>query len=463
MKRARMLLAATTAAALVAPAAAHADSVVYLKGGEVWVTHADGSGARQFTQHAYGWSSPSEADDGTIVAAGGLSRVNPDGTDSDGSSELYRFRGDGNQIGGATPTYGSYSSPSCVAYPPAQVRVSPDASRIAYGIYSCGDFGHMVALWTPAGATRLTFPNQSQGQVDFTEPAWINSSRFAISHSGPPVFGAHFGEHYVGDGDNVGVGWSESASPMADETAHAVISRSGKEAAVFFEDASSWTDGKPRDLRLVVYENPSMPSDFNAGYGDPVCNVALDAAHTSDVHHLSPSLSPDGTKVMWGDDRGVEVASLASGCPGIVAHLLIPGAAEPFYAKGNEQPGAANPVQPGRPTTTPTPPQPRPQPVGPTPAPAFTLHLTVPKRVKRSALLKHGLKLRVTCSAACSAKLTLRARSKTVARASRTLDAAGTAKVTLRVRRRALRGRKLSLVVRASAGSTTVSRKVRVR
>jgi hypothetical protein len=341
-------LGAFAAAAVAAPAA-QADSVVYLKGGNVWIAAPDGSRARQLTLHQYGWSSPSEADDGTIVAAGGLQRVNPGGTDSDGSDQLYRFHPDGNQIGGPIPTYGSYSTPSCPAYPPSRVRVSPDATRIAYGIYACGDFGHMVALWTPSSATGLSFPDQTQGQVDFMNPAWIDSSTFTVSHNGPPVFGAHWGVHSVEAPDNTGPGWFDSHSPMDNMTADAVISRSGQEAVVFFNDAHDWTDGRPRNVRLVVYSNPSMPSDFSGAFGDPVCNVALDASQISDVLRLSPSLSPDGTKVLWGDDRGVEIASLdnPSNCASIAPRLLIPGASQPFYAKGDERAPAANPVQPG--------------------------------------------------------------------------------------------------------------------
>ncbi len=378
-------------ATAVFASSANADSIVFLKGGNIWIAGADGSGARQFTLHPYGWSSPSEADDGTIVAGGGLARVNPGGTDSDGSSELYRFRGDGNQIGGPIPTYGSYSSPSCPAYPPTSVRVSPDASKIAYGIYSCGDFGHMVALWTPSTATGLDFPNQTQGQVDFTNPTWIDSSTFTISHSGPPVFGSHWGVHSVGSADNVGEGWFESNPPMDSMTADAVISRSGKEAVVFFNDAHDWTDGKPRNVRLVVYENPAMPPDFGSGFGDPVCNVALDAAQLSDVAHLSPSLSPDGTKVLWGDAQGVEVASLAntSNCASITPHLLVAGGSQPFDAGGNEQPGAANPNQPGGPTSGPAP--------GPTPGPNPAPHKVArPANKKKPRITRLGKKL--TCS-----------------------------------------------------------------
>jgi hypothetical protein len=278
-----------------------------------------------------------------VVVAGGLARVNADGTDSDGSSELYRFAPDGNQIGKPIPTYGSYSSPSCPYYPPSSVRVSPDGARIAYGIVDCGAGGEAVTLWTPTSATGLSFPSQTRGQVDFTEPIWINNTHFAISHSGPPVFGAHWGEHAISDGDNVGSGWTESH--MEDYTAHAVISRSGTLAAVFFEDGAGWTDGKPRSEQLWVYSNPAMPATFNAGYGSPRCKVTLNAG--TFVRGISPTLSPDGTKLMWGDANGVEVAPVTGACSAIAPHLLVPGGSQPFYARGNMRPGAAHPHQPG--------------------------------------------------------------------------------------------------------------------
>lgn len=342
LRRMATLIGALLAVAALPVAAAEADSIVYLKGGQVWIANPDNSGARPFTLHKYGWASPSEADDGTVVVAGGLERVNADGTDSDGSSELYRFAPDGNQIGNPIPTYGSYSSPSCPYYPPSSVRVSPDGARIAYGILDCGAGGEAVTLWTPATATGLSFPGQSRGQVDFTEPVWINNTHFAISHSGPPVFGAHWGEHAVADADNVGAGWTESA--MEDYTAHAVISRAGTLAAVFFEDGAGWTDGKPRNVRLWVYTNPAMPAAFNADF-NPRCKVTLNAAKF--VRDISPTLSPDGTKLMWGDADGVEVASVTGACSAIAPHLLVPGGSEPFYARGNMHSGAANPRQPG--------------------------------------------------------------------------------------------------------------------
>ena len=322
-----------------------ADSVVYLKDGNVWIANADGSGARQFTQYAYGWSSPSEDDSGNVVAAGGQARVNPDGSDADAGSEIYRFQGDGNQIGSATPTYGSHSTPACPAYPPSSVRVSPDGTKIAYGIYGCGAGGYETALWTPTGSTTLNFPNQTVGQQDFWNPSWINNSRFTISHAGPPVFGAHWGEHLVTDADNAGQGWSES--DMTDDAAEAVISRDGTVAAVFYNDAASYTDGMPRSVALWVYYAPSMPSDFSGSWPQPAqCTFTLDATRFSDINNLSPSLSPDGTKVMFGDDAGVELKSLgdvSSHCDGASSVItLLPGGSQPFYAKGNLQPADPN-------------------------------------------------------------------------------------------------------------------------
>jgi hypothetical protein len=357
VRRICLALAVVVATAAL-PAAASADSIVYIKDKQVWIAHADGSGARQFTQHAYGWASPSEADDGTVVVAGGLSRVNADGSDSDGSSEIYRFRPDGNQVGGPTPTWGSRSTPACPAYPPSRVRVSPDGTKIAYGIYGCGGGGYMTTLWTPAGSTGLNFPNQTIGQQDFWNPSWIDSTRFAISHMGPAAFGgAHWGEHYVGDGDNTGGGWYE---PQMDDTtkfgvreADAVISRDGATAAVFFEDSYDYGDDVPRHVALWIYHNPGVPGHWTtAGYGDPVCQFDLDpASDFTPIEQLDPSLSPDGTKVLWGDKGGVELMSLgdvANGCAGSSDVVtLIPGGSQPFYAKGNLAPGAADPSQPG--------------------------------------------------------------------------------------------------------------------
>ena len=133
-------------------------------------------------------------------------RVNPDGSDSDGSSELYRFQGDGNQIGTFTPTYGSYSTPACPAYPPSSVRVSPDGTEDRLRHLRLRRRRVPDRAVDTRRLDQPELPEPELGQQDFWDPTWINNSRFTISHAGPPVFGAHWGEHLVTDGDNVGAG-----------------------------------------------------------------------------------------------------------------------------------------------------------------------------------------------------------------------------------------------------------------
>jgi len=96
---ARVALALALFALALVPAAAGADSLVYVKGGNVWISHSDGSAARQVTSAPNNWAWPSTADDGTVFAAGGAQRVNLDGSDSDGSTEIYRMDQSGRQIG----------------------------------------------------------------------------------------------------------------------------------------------------------------------------------------------------------------------------------------------------------------------------------------------------------------------------------------------------------------------------
>src|SRR4051794_41955936 len=62
------LVAAVTGMALV-PAVAAADSIVFIKDGNVWIAAPDGSKASQLTTDG-GYESPSESDNGTIMAGG---------------------------------------------------------------------------------------------------------------------------------------------------------------------------------------------------------------------------------------------------------------------------------------------------------------------------------------------------------------------------------------------------------
>jgi len=110
----RLLLSLTFFLALAAPAAA--DSIVYTKDTNVWVARPDGSEARQVTQDG-GYQSPSQADDGTIVAARG--------------DKLYKLDRQGRQLA----VFGSVltGKPGSIgAVGPFDARISPDGTTVAY-------------------------------------------------------------------------------------------------------------------------------------------------------------------------------------------------------------------------------------------------------------------------------------------------------------------------------------------
>jgi hypothetical protein len=74
--RARALLLAALAAALASALfvpAARADSLVYMKGGNVWISHSDGSSPRQVTGGPNTWSWPTETTPGTSLWRAGRS------------------------------------------------------------------------------------------------------------------------------------------------------------------------------------------------------------------------------------------------------------------------------------------------------------------------------------------------------------------------------------------------------
>ena len=339
-----------TGPAAAAAAVATGDSIVYLKGGQVWIAQADGTGARAFTVAPYNWRSPSEDANGNVVVLGGPQVDRSDGTSAEASSQIFRFGPDGNQIGSPIPTWGTYSTTACPTLPPDSARVSPDGSKVAYDIFECAT-GTETTLWTPVTATGLQFPGQTLGQADFGQPQWIDSSQFLVSHVGPTVTEtqARWYVHRTTDGDHVGSGWYDDR--VTGTGAVGIISPTGTTLAVFSDDGADWLDGTPRNVDLFLYSAPSLTWAESNGWSLD-CTVALDASSTTRPHRLSPSFSSDGVRLYWGDDVGVEVAQVADrsgGCANVDPQLLVPGGSEPFVSSGGVGTPDPTPDQPGAP------------------------------------------------------------------------------------------------------------------
>src|SRR3954449_9171271 len=106
------------ARALTIAAPASADSIVYVKEGNVWLTSPDGAKQVQVTTDG-GYESPSQADDGTIVALRAKQFVRMDRT--------------GHQLNAPVDGMGSPSTNTTGNFfGPYEPRVSPDGKRIAY-------------------------------------------------------------------------------------------------------------------------------------------------------------------------------------------------------------------------------------------------------------------------------------------------------------------------------------------
>src|SRR5215213_7272465 len=109
----------SVALVLAAAAPAAADSIVYVKDANVWSAHPDGTGRQRLTNDGTAqdpYSSPSQADDGTIVAVRGtrLRKLDPSGRAAGALDSL--LTGNPGAIG---------------AVGPFDARISPDGRTIA--------------------------------------------------------------------------------------------------------------------------------------------------------------------------------------------------------------------------------------------------------------------------------------------------------------------------------------------
>ena len=428
-------LACAVAACLAAAAPSPADSIVYLKDGNVWLTSADGSKGYQVTSDG-GWDSPSQADDGTIVAAKGQTFVRMDRS--------------GRQLS-AIPAVGGASSPvpgeTFKLFGPFDPEVSPDGRRIAYWAtaYDPTTIGDTigtnyrdVTLVTPSD--RFEMPRENW-VTSVKEPSWANDERLLVSGSGLGNY--NFETWLAGGGDEQSTlqWWFHYVNAMESDSE---LSRDGRKLVSVAQ--TNGATSVPNTLHFFAvpgpawtappYTNTWQDGAVRPPAGEPRCENVRD----SEVHN--PSWNPSGSAIAYEDRDGIYVQRVdLDNCPGMGETLLVPGGRHADWGPADvdlsQAPGAAGPV-----------------PVTAAPGGAATLTVKVARRASR----RKALRVRITLTAPARVALSLCKGSRCVRR--KVQAAAGT--TTVRLKLRGLRAGRHRLTV-SPAGGAAVKRIVKLR
>ena len=424
----------------VAPAAASADSIVFVKAGNVWLAKPDGSGAYQVTTDGTPGSpyrSPSQADDGTIA----VSR----------HDDIVRMTQNGTVLNRIDPDPLTNSVGHPMDGPPVDVAISPDGKRIAYTFagYECpagASCGARTATSYTA-ADHLTLPVYS-GSTYYRDPSWVTNSRtLQFGGYGSQVnihdVGAAISHHWFDDSD-----YADPSTDLGDGEA----TRQGTDLAI--------VRGYGPETHLIWYPSPDVRSGLPA-VPDPMQGCATG----QEEGIAGPTWSPDGGALAFESKDGIWVKPQARDC-NVQPKLVLPGASQPDWGPANVAP-APRPSGGTGGGSTPAPAGTGAKPgaqsggvtVGPLPATA-TLRV---KRLKLAKALRSGLKVTLQGARPGRQAVTAKRGRKVVARGTATVGANGAGTVTLRFTKagkRALRkARTVKLAISGGGARATVALK----
>ncbi|HXF31898.1 MAG TPA: hypothetical protein VN522_10280 [Solirubrobacterales bacterium] len=387
-RRLATLIAGCCLFVLGASGTAAADSLVFIKENNVWLSKPDGSGQYQVTldgTQENPYQSPSQADDGTIVA----SRKQPNG------GPLYRMEQNGELIN-AIPV-------GALIAGPFNPQVSPDGATVAYEqVFSRNVNGYFetssdVRFTRTDGSTP-----QGMGEVGrgAGAPSWIDS--------GHAFVGINMVATTVVPGQAPVEWWSDydhqpTYFNLGQTVEDGEVAPNGNIAVVRGE-----LEGNTIQLYRSTGSYTSLPT--------PTCTLSEPSPGPAGKRFVDPTFSPGGDAIAWQEGNGVWSTTVPENCLEGQPHLVIPGATEPDWGPADVNPGP-------RATPAPAPPappvvaKPRKHSPGDIGAHSFTTSL--------SKALAKGLKLQVEAPGAGLLSGVAKLKGRPVASGSRKIAGAG--------------------------------------
>jgi hypothetical protein len=427
--------AALCALAIAAPAA-NADSIAYVKDGNVYLSTSDG--ARQFqVTFDGGYSDVSQADDGTMI---GLHGINLRKLDRQGNV-LADFQ---------TPVSDARPAPAKTFYGPFDPAISPDGTKVAYSYYymtqsqNPGCFPPTCYTTINEGGTGYSYSDRMTAWDEpglrkhsgWRFPAWVDNTKLVLSN--PTHLPNDDVVVDIPEGTSVGMlkSWFTDAVQNNPGVGGGDVSRD--QAKLAFQTGEN-------NSTLTLYSTAGVPSTFRDGEDDPVINPVVCYRYSGPTggQFGIPTFAPGGNRIAFTEGDGIHVADVpdfGGGCTLTGATqdppLLIAGATEPDWGPADVPPARQQGGNGGNGGGG-----------------SQSLAIAVSKS-KLKAALRKGLKVSVTVPSAGKLSATAAKKGKTVAKAAKKSVKAGkqsiTLKFTKKARRALARSRSVTLTIKVT-------------